>query len=92
MAILRLFIVTAFISALLYAVLWAYLRSRYREGLEDEWAEAHPALAGEAGVRRDFIARRMRDYDRGLRARLVGLVLIMPLALMLLTAYLVNSQ
>lgn len=92
MAILRLFVVTAFISAVLYAVLWAYLRSRYREVLEEEWADAHPALSGESGVRLEFIARRMRDYDRALRMWLIALVLIMPLALMLLTAYLVNSQ
>lgn len=92
LAMLRLLAITALISGLLYAALWLWLRSLRREALEGEWDAANPDLAGDGAGRRAFVARRMQGYDKSLRARLVVVVLAMPMTLMLLTAWLVNRN
>ena len=61
--------------------------TRLREKLEDEW-DADPK--GDAAARDAFIEAGMRDYDRGLRRRLIWLVYIIPALLILLLIYFTN--
>lgn len=65
----------------------AYSRSVRRERLEEEW-DADPK--GDAPAREAFIEEGLRDYDRGLRRRLIWLVYIVPALLILALVYFTN--
>ena len=65
----------------------AYSRSVRRERLEEEW-DADPK--GDAAARDAFIEEGLRDYDRGLRRRLIWLVYIVPALLILALVYFTN--
>ena len=79
-----------FLALALTVVFWsvsAYSRSVRRERLEDEW-DADPK--GDAEAREAFIEAGMRDYEDGLRRRLIWLVYIIPTLLILALIYLTN--
>lgn len=92
MAVLRLIAVIIAIEALFYVLISLYLRSLRREALEKRWDRNHPDLAGDSPIRRRFVERAMAGFQQTLRARLVGLVLVLPLASVLVIMYLVNHR
>ncbi|MBC7141106.1 MAG: hypothetical protein H5U18_02925 [Rhodobacteraceae bacterium] len=74
-----------------YLLLSVYSRSVRREKLEKEW-EADHAEGGDAGARDAHIEAGMREYERGLRRKLILLVYVIPIVVVLVTLYLVNAQ
>ena len=69
----------------IYWIISAYSRSVRRETLENDFdAGGHP------GLREDFVAKGMAQYEHGLRKRLILLVYVIPVALIVLIAYVVN--
>lgn len=67
-----------------YLIVRAYALSVTRERLERSF---------DGGQDRDaYIAAGLSQYQRSLRYKLLWLVYILPLALIFMTAYLVNSQ
>lgn len=69
----------------IYWIISAYSRSVRREKLENEFD-----AGGIAGLREDFVARGMAQYEHGLRKRLILLVYVVPVVLIVVIAYVVN--
>lgn len=69
---------------LFYLIVRAYALSVVRESLERSFDQE--------GDRDTYIAKGLSQYQRSLRFKLLWLVYILPIALIILTAYLVNSQ
>ena len=90
MAIVRLAAVVFAIEALFYVLLWFYLRSLRREQLEDEWTRQHPGHAGDGEEREAFVERSMQNFQSSLKARLIGLVFVLPTAAIVAIIYFVN--
>ena len=90
MAIIRLAAIVIAIEALFYVLISYYLRSLRREWLEKEWAERHPDRPGDSPERDEFVRRSMHDYHRSLKARLVGLVFVLPTLAIIVIVYFVN--
>ncbi len=68
-----------------YLLVSAYSRSVRRERLEETFD------AGDrSGNRDEFIRQGMAAYDKGLRKRLLLLIYIVPLAVMFVTAAIIN--
>ena len=61
-----------------------------REALEKEWDRRHPGRAGPTAERDTFVRRSMRGFSKTLRARLVGLVLVLPLVVIVTIIVYVN--
>ena len=89
---LRLLAVVIAIEAAIYVVLSLYLRSLERERLEEEWDAANPGRGGDSEARRAFLDRRMQTFHKTLRARLVALVLVLPLVAIGVIVYVVNHE
>jgi len=90
MALLRLIGLVLVIELLFYVLLSIYIRSTRREALEKEWDRRHPEAAGNSAPRREFVRRSMIGFSKTLRARLVGLVLVLPLVAIVVIVILVN--
>ncbi|AGT08167.1 hypothetical protein [Paracoccus aminophilus] len=90
MAFVRLLVFVVLIELVFYALLSIYIRSLRREELEKEWDSRHPDRQGDSSARREFVRRSMIGFRKTLRARLVGLVLILPLVLIATIVILVN--
>lgn len=90
MAFIRLGAVVIAIEAALYVVLSIYLRSLQRERLEEAWDADNPGRGGDSPARRAFVERRMARFHKTLRARLVALVLVLPLVAIMVIVYTVN--
>ncbi len=71
--------------SVVYWIVLAYVRSVRRETLENTFD-----AGGIAGLREDYIEKGMADYERGLQRRLVVLVYVIPVALIVVIAYVVN--
>lgn len=89
-AFLRLIGLILVVEAIFYALIYVYVRSLRRESLEDEWDRRHPERAGPTEEREAFVRRSMLGYDKTLRARLVGLVLVFPLVVIVTIIVFVN--
>ena len=89
---LRLLAIVVAIEALFYVVLTIYLRSRERERLEGAWDAVNPGRGGDSEARRAFVDRRMVRFHNTLRARLVALVLVLPLVAIAAIMYVVNHD
>lgn len=89
-AFIRLAAITIAIEALFYVLLTIYLRSLERERLEEAWDAVNPGRGGDSPARRAFVERRMADFHRTLRARLVALVLVLPFVAIMGIVYVVN--
>jgi UPF0716 family protein affecting phage T7 exclusion len=82
---LRLLVFGFIAMALAYLLISAYSRSVRRERLEKEWDES-----GMQGDRASFIADGMKDYENGLRRRLIGLVFVIPTVVIVVLIYFLN--
>ncbi len=90
MGFLRLLLAVLVIGLVFYALLSIYFRSLRREELEKHWDTRHPDHAGDSPERRAFIRRAMEGFSKTLRARLVALVLVLPLAAVAIIVFYVN--
>lgn len=70
---------------LLYGALSIYARSVHREQLENIFD-----AGGAPGLREDFILEGLEKYRQSLRKRLLVLVYVIPVVLIVATAYVVN--
>ena len=76
----------------IYAVVSIYSRSVRRERLEKEW-DSDPAREGLTKFERDaYIDAGMRDYQNGLRRKLIVLVYIVPAVAFAVIVYVINAQ
>lgn len=89
-ALLRLIGVMIALEVLFYVLISVYLRSLRRESLEGDWDARHPEQAGDSPRRRAFVERAMVGFDKTLRARLVGLVFVLPTIAVAAIIYYVN--
>ncbi|WP_134726988.1 hypothetical protein [Paracoccus luteus] len=90
MALIRLVVLVLAVEALFYALISVYVRSLRREALEEAWARRHPDRPGDGPERRRFIRRSMTGFRRSLKARLVGLVFVLPTLAIVVIAWIVN--
>ncbi len=90
MGFFRLLFADFLIELIFYALLSVYIRSLRHEELEKEWDRRYPSRAGDSPARREFIRRAMVGFRKTLRARLIGLVLILPLALIAVIVFYSN--
>ena len=91
-AFLRLVGLVLVVELIFYALIYIYVRSLRRESLEKEWDRRHPDRAGPTGERDAFVRRSMLGYSKSLRARLVGLVLVLPLVVIVTIIFYVNYK
>ncbi len=91
-ALLRLMGLVLVVELIFYALIYIYVRSLRRESLENEWDRRHPERAGPSEERDTFVRRSMVGYSRSLRARLVGLVLVLPLVVIVTIIFYVNYK
>ena len=89
-AFLRLIGLVLVVELIFYALISIYVRSLRREALEKEWDRRHPGRAGPTAERDTFVRRSMRGFSKTLRARLVGLVLVLPLVVIVTIIVYVN--
>lgn len=82
---LQLIILAAVGLTVVYFLVSAYSRSIRREKLEDEFD-----AGGITGTRENHVAGGMAQYEKGLRKRLIVLVYVIPIALIIGIAYVVN--
>lgn len=91
-ALLRLGLFVLLIELIFYGLLMVYIRSLKREELEKKWDARHPDIAGPSDARRRFVALSMVGFNKTLRARLVGLVLVLPFIAIMVIIWLVNYR
>ena len=77
--------------SVIYVLVSIYSRSVRREKLERHWDENPPEGQGNA-ARSAYIEAGMREYESGLRKKLIWLVYVIPMMVMAVTVYLVNYQ
>ena len=82
---LELFILATVGLPVVYGLVSIYSRSVRREKLENQFD-----AGGVAGTREAHVAEGMVYYEKGLRKRLILLVYVIPIALIIGIAYVVN--
>ncbi len=82
---IRLLLMALVFLGIIYFLVSVYSRSVRRERLEKRFD-----AGGVEGDRDTYIADGMQHYERGLRKKLIWLVIILPLVAMALTVYFVN--
>lgn len=75
-----------------YVIVSIYSRSVRREKLEKAWDSDPEKLGAESSERDAYIRAGMEAYRNSLRRKLIVLVYIIPMAVVLATAYVVNHQ
>lgn len=70
---------------IIYFFVGLYSRSVRREKLEKQWVSE-----GLVGDRDTWIADGMKEYDHGLKHRLLWLIYILPLTVFAVVAYVIN--
>lgn len=90
MALLRLIGLVLAVELVFYLLLSTYIRSTRREALEEEWDRRHPDRAGDGPERRAFVRRSMVGFSKSLKARLVALVLVLPVVAIIVIIVFVN--
>lgn len=90
MAFLRLALVVIVVEGVLYLLLTTYLRSLHRESLEERWDAQNPDRPGPSAERDAAVEAGMAVYRRSLRARLLWVLLLVPVVAIALIIYIVN--
>ena len=75
-----------------YVIVSIYSRSVRREKLEKDWDSDPEKLGAESSERDAYIKAGLNAYRHSLRRKLIVLVYIIPMAVVLATAYAVNHQ
>ncbi|MCB2126019.1 MAG: hypothetical protein H6897_05255 [Rhodobacteraceae bacterium] len=91
MALLRLAVVGVIGLSVVYLLMWIYARSVRREQLEKDWAADHPD-GGDPDAREAFIETGVKDYEPGLRRRLIIFVFILPAVAVAAILFVTNYQ
>jgi hypothetical protein len=79
---LRVLVIFAVASAIVFASLYAFFRAQRRERLAEEWRARQPPLPEHT-----YVANGLRDYEAGLRLRLgLGVVILPGLAIAIILA------
>ena len=86
-AIARVLMVALVVLTIVRLIVAVYARSVERERLEKEWD-----AGGITGTREAFVHAGIEAYRKSLRRKLLWLVYILPMALVVTIAYVVNSQ
>ncbi len=89
MGLIRLIVFGFLALSVLYVVISIYVRSLYREHLENEWAEQHPDSTDTA-ARDAFVDAAMQEYRRTLWPKLVLLVYVIPTLFVIGTLIAIN--
>ena len=84
---LRLALVGLVVLTLVYWLVSIYSRSVRREALEKEWDAGHQDMERDA-----FVAEGLREYQHGLRRRLILLVYIVPAVVIPALIYILNFE
>ena len=85
--------VLAFVMlSVVYVIVSIYSRSVRREKLEKDWDSDPDKLGAESSERDAYIKAGLNAYRHSLRRKLIVLVYIIPMAVVLATAYAVNHQ
>ncbi|SHH32168.1 hypothetical protein SAMN05444003_2801 [Cognatiyoonia sediminum] len=88
MGFVRLVIFGFLLLSVIYLSLSWFTRSLRRESLENEWDEDQP----EGISRDDYVAAGIKEYNDGLRPKLLLLVYVIPTVLIATIVYLTNSN
>ena len=90
-AVLSLAVVGVIGLSVVYLLMWIYARSVRREQLEKDWAADHPD-GGDPDAREAFIETGVKDYEPGLRRRLIIFVFILPAVAVAAILFVTNYQ
>ena len=74
---------------IIYWSISLYARSVTKERLEDEFDASHPE--GDSAARDLFVADGLKDYDKSIRPKLVGLVYVVPTVVIGAIIYTINA-
>ncbi len=88
MGFVRLVVFGFLLLSVIYLSLSWFTRSLRRESLENEWDEDQP----EGISREDYVAAGIKEYNDGLRPKLLLLVYVIPTVLIATIVYLTNSN
>ncbi|WP_296424794.1 hypothetical protein [Yoonia sp.] len=77
--------------SIIYVSIAVYSKSVRRERLEDEF-DANPPEGADAAARDTYIAEGMAAYHRSLRPKLIGLVYVVPLIVVSVIVYVINTN
>ncbi len=90
--LLRAAVLAFVLLTVVYVIVSIYSRSVRREKLEKAWDSDPEKLGAESSERDAYIRAGMEAYRNSLRRKLIVLVYIIPMAIVLATAYVVNHQ
>ena len=88
MGLVRLVVFGFLLLSVVYLSLSWFSRSVRREKLENQWDEDRP----ENTSREDFVAAGIKEYNEGLRPKLLLLVYVVPAVLIASIVYFTNSN
>ena len=88
MGFVRLVVFGFLLLSVIYLSLSWFTRSLRRESLENEWDQDQP----EGISRDDYVAAGIKEYNDGLRPKLLLLVYVIPTVLIATIVYLTNSN
>ena len=90
--LLRAAVLAFVLLSVVYVIVSIYSRSVRREKLEKDWDSDPDKLGAESSERDAYIRAGLNAYRHSLRRKLIVLVYIIPMAVVLATAYAVNHQ
>jgi Ca2+/Na+ antiporter len=90
--LLRAAVLAFVVLSVVYVIVSIYSRSVRREKLEKDWDSDPDKLGAESSERDAYIKAGLNAYRHSLRRKLIVLVYIIPMAVVLATAYAVNHQ
>jgi Ca2+/Na+ antiporter len=90
--LLRAAVLAFVLLSVVYVIVSIYSRSVRREKLEKDWDSDPEKLGAESSERDAYIKAGLNAYRHSLRRKLIVLVYIIPMAVVLATAYAVNHQ
>ncbi|MBM3614382.1 MAG: hypothetical protein FJX28_02780 [Alphaproteobacteria bacterium] len=90
--LLRAAVLAFALLTVVYVIVSIYSRSVRREKLEKAWNSDPDKLKPESSERDAYIRAGMEAYRNSLRRKLIVLVYIIPMAVVLATAYVVKHQ
>ena len=90
--LLRAAVLAFVLLSVVYVIVSIYSRSVRREKLEKDWDSDPDKLGAESSERDAYIKAGLNAYRHILRRKLIVLVYIIPMAVVLATAYAVNHQ
>ncbi len=90
--LLRAAVLAFVLLSVVYVIVSIYSRSVRREKLEKDWDSDPDKLGAESSERDAYITAGLNAYRHSLRRKLIVLVYIIPMAVVLATAYAVNHQ